>query len=66
MKDKNVPIIRSRRLVKAAANMSEVKVAHVPKFSLTNVTDQQLKEIERLAERLRMRSQINKYVHGKK
>lgn len=50
---------------KAAANMTDIKSAHKPKLSLNGVPDRSLDKIARLAERIRMRKNINKYVHGK-
>lgn len=66
MKNKDgVKVIRGHSF-KAAANMSDVKVAHIPKFSLSEVPDHELRKLERLADRLRLRMNINKYVHNKK
>jgi len=53
------------RSVKASANMSDVKCAHIPKFALTNVSDEELKKLARLADKIRLRKNINKYVWGK-
>lgn len=49
----------------ANANMSEVKCAHKPKFGLTDLTDQNLLKLVRLRDKISMRKNINKYVHGK-
>lgn len=54
------------RSVKASANMSEVKIAHIPKFSLRDLRDEDLIKLQRIAERMRLRKNIDKYVHGKK
>lgn len=54
------------RSVKANANMSDVKVAHIPKFSLSELKDEDLVKLQRIADRMRMRKNIDKYVHGKK
>ena len=60
-----MPIPKRGRLVRAAANMSDVKCAHIPKFALTNVSDEELKKLAKLAERIRLRKNINKYVWEK-
>lgn len=57
---------RGRSGVKANANMSEVKVAHIPKFALTNLRDEDLIKLQRLAERIQLRKNIDYYVHGKR
>jgi len=59
-------IKRGRSGLKANANMADVKCAHVPKFALTNLKDEELANLARLAEKIRMRMNVNKYVHGKK
>lgn len=53
------------RFVNANANMSDVKCAHIPKFSLSGISDDDLKKLVRLADKIRLRKNINKYVHGK-
>ena len=50
----------------ANANMSDVKCAHIPKFSLQDIPDEELKKLQRIAERMLMRKNIDKYVWGKK
>jgi hypothetical protein len=57
---------RGRSGVKANANMSEVKVAHIPKFSLKDLPDEDLIKLQRIADRMRMRKNIDYYVHGKR
>jgi hypothetical protein len=54
------------RSVKAAANMSDVKCAHIPRFAVANLNDEELAKLARLADKIRMRMNINQYVHGKK
>lgn len=54
------------RFVKANANMSDVKVAHIPKFSLRDLRDEDLIKLQRIGERMLMRKNIDKYVWGKK
>lgn len=54
------------RSVKANANMSEIKTAHIPKFSLSDLRDEDLIKLQRIADRMRMRKNIDKYVWGKK
>lgn len=64
MKSKTgIPVIRGHSF-KAAANMSEVKSAHIPKIALSNIPDHQLAKLAQLADKIRMRKNINKYVHG--
>lgn len=54
------------RSVGANANMADVKVAHRPKFSLADLKDEDLIKIQRIQERMSLRKNIDKYVHGKK
>ena len=54
------------RSAKANADMSEVKCAHIPKFSLKDLRDEDLIKLQRIADRIRLRKNIDHYVHGKK
>jgi len=50
----------------ANADMSDVKCAHIPKFNLSNLKDEELAKLLRLAEKIQMRKNIKKYVFGQK
>lgn len=50
----------------ANATMSDVKCAHIPKFALTNVSDEDLKKLQRISERMLMRKNIDYYVWKKR
>lgn len=62
----NIKWTKRGRSVKANASMTDIKSAHVPKFSLADLTDQDLLKIQRIQDRMRMRKNIDQYVHGKK
>lgn len=60
-----IPVIRGHNF-KANANMSEIKSAHRPKFTqVSSGPPEQLQRLNLLAERIRRRKNINKYVFGK-
>lgn len=53
------------RSCKANANMSDINT-HIPKIALSGVPDKSLLKLVRLAEKIRKRADVHKYVFGGK